>query len=242
MTAHHLGGEEARLFEKPGFWACRDPPGNSRSVAGVRPPGLDPDGDDAGAGRPGRVAAMVLPALQGPLDDQRLLKSADLIRAQWTKARVTAMKNGRMYVFRYVTASDEYAVEPWSGEVDTVEASQHAPRRTSPRPLPRRPPKSGTCWGLPASGCRTASSSIRARLRRTPARRKSPRTARPPRRPRARPPPIVFYPDGSTSDARLVLTNERFFVQITLRGLTGMVRVSELLSSEELSASGGFVQ
>jgi hypothetical protein len=54
--------------------------------------------------------------------------------------------------------------------------------------------------------------------------------------------PIVFYPDGSTSDARLVLTNERFFVELSLRGLTGMVRVSELLSSEELSARGGIPQ
>ena len=72
------------------------------------------------------VGAMVLPALHGPLEDQRLLKSADLIRAQWTKARVTAMKNGRMYVFRYVTATDQYAIEPWSGEVDATEASQEA--------------------------------------------------------------------------------------------------------------------
>ncbi|NLF73363.1 MAG: hypothetical protein GX575_30365, partial [Candidatus Anammoximicrobium sp.] len=53
------------------------------------------------------------------------------------------------------------------------------------------------------------------------------------------PPPIVFYPDGSTSDASVLLTNERCFVQVALRGLTGMVRVSELISSEELSGLGG---
>ena len=90
------------------------------------------------------VAALVLPSLQGPLDDQRLLKSADLIRAQWTKARVTAMKNGRLYVFRYVTASNEYSVEPWSGEIDSVEASltegtentAALPRVTDERPHP----------------------------------------------------------------------------------------------------------
>lgn len=45
------------------------------------------------------VAGLVMPALQGPLNDQRLLKSADLVRAQWTKARVTAMKKiGRAHV------------------------------------------------------------------------------------------------------------------------------------------------
>jgi hypothetical protein len=56
------------------------------------------------------------------------------------------------------------------------------------------------------------------------------------------PPPIVFYPDGSSSDAKLVLTNQRFFVELRLRGLTGMVRVSGLLTAEEISAQGDFSQ
>ena len=50
---------------------------------------------------------------------------------------------------------------------------------------------------------------------------------------------IVFYPDGSTSDAKLTLTNERCFVEIKIRGLTGTIRVSDLLAAEELTNSGG---
>ena len=46
--------------------------------------------------------------------------------------------------------------------------------------------------------------------------------------------PIIFYPDGSTTDARLVLTNERFFVRLYLRGLTGLSRGSDLLAASEL--------
>ena len=48
--------------------------------------------------------------------------------------------------------------------------------------------------------------------------------------------PVLFYPDGTTSDARVVLTNqyERLFVVVSLRSLTGMTRVSNLLSSDEL--------
>jgi Tfp pilus assembly protein FimT len=186
------------------------------------------------------VGAMVLPALHGPLEDQRLLKSADLIRAQWTKARVTAMKNGQMYVFRFVTASDEYAIEPWSGDVDTTEASQEALLNQT-LPLPRSTADSRHLLGV--SGQRLpdgiqfflGETQTDARLAQTEAGTAAPAAEN-------TVPPIVFYPDGSTSDARLVLTNERFFVEVTLRGLTGMVRVSELLSSEELSARGGVNQ
>ncbi len=186
------------------------------------------------------VGAMVLPALHGPLEDQRLLKSADLIRAQWTKARVTAMKNGQMYVFRFVTASDEYAIEPWSGDVDATEASQEA-LLDQTLPLPRSTAETRHLLGV--AGQRLpdgiqfflGETQTDARLAQTAAGTAAPAAEN-------AVPPIVFYPDGSTSDARLVLTNERFFVEVTLRGLTGMVRVSELLSSEELSARGGVNQ
>ena len=36
------------------------------------------------------VGAVVVPALHGPLQDQRLRKGAELIRAQWAKTRVAA--------------------------------------------------------------------------------------------------------------------------------------------------------
>lgn len=189
------------------------------------------------------VGAMVLPALHGPLDDQRLLKSADLIRAQWTRARVTAMKNGRMYVFRYVTATDQYAVEPWSGEVDATEASQEALTLDTQQSLATDPEIDQKRHLLGVAGQRLPEG-VQFFLGETQAdtRLDQAGTDGAVATGDSTVPPIVFYPDGSTSDARLVLTNERLFVEITLRGLTGMVRVSELLTSEELSARGGVTQ
>jgi type II secretory pathway pseudopilin PulG len=186
------------------------------------------------------VAAMVYPALQGPMDDQRLLKTADLIRAQLTRARVAAMKNGQMYVFRYVTSGDEYAVEPWAADADGTEASQQALLGDTPA-LPRS--TSDKLRPLGISGQRlpdnilffSGETQMDARLAAVTS------DASPSAPPEGSAPPIVFYPDGSTSDARLVLTNERFFVEVTLRGLTGMVRVSELLSAEEVASQGGGV-
>ncbi len=49
-------------------------------------------------------------------------------------------------------------------------------------------------------------------------------------------PPILFYPDGTTSDAKLVLTNqhEQYYVVVSLRSLTGIAKVSGLVSAEEV--------
>ena len=47
--------------------------------------------------------------------------------------------------------------------------------------------------------------------------------------------PIFFYPDGTTSNARLVVANERGrYILLTLRGLTGVVRVSGMLTASQL--------
>ena len=46
--------------------------------------------------------------------------------------------------------------------------------------------------------------------------------------------PILFYPDGTTSTARLVLKNERdHSIELSLRGLTGAVTVSDSYAAEE---------
>jgi len=42
--------------------------------------------------------------------------------------------------------------------------------------------------------------------------------------------PILFYPDGTTSDARIALTNRRkYYVTITLRSLTGTAKISDVV-------------
>jgi hypothetical protein len=50
-------------------------------------------------------------------------------------------------------------------------------------------------------------------------------------------PPVFFYPDGTTSTARLVRGNQRGrCVTVTMRGLTGVVQVSELHTQEEVAS------
>ena len=56
--------------------------------------------------------------------------------------------------------------------------------------------------------------------------------------------PIVFYPNGRTSNARIRLTDQgEYYVDVSLRGLTGGARISKIRRwqeqmREELTGSG----
>lgn len=179
------------------------------------------------------VSALVLPAMQGPMNDQRLRKSGDLVLAQWSKARLAAMKTGRMHMFRYETGSDRYQVQSCYDQVDGVETSADPslplPAAGSDSQLVRDAPLGVAGVRLP-DGITfllgTTDMDSRSMQMQGESATASDALAAP---------PIVFYPDGSTSNARLVLTNSRFCVELKLRGLTGLGRSSELLAIEEIT-------
>lgn len=47
--------------------------------------------------------------------------------------------------------------------------------------------------------------------------------------------PIFFYPDGTSSTAKLYIkSNRERYIKLTLRGLTGVVYVSDFLTAEQV--------
>jgi hypothetical protein len=47
--------------------------------------------------------------------------------------------------------------------------------------------------------------------------------------------PIFFYPDGTSSTSRILIRNSRGrYLMVSVRGLTGVVQVSNLLTVEEI--------
>jgi Tfp pilus assembly protein FimT len=180
------------------------------------------------------AAAIVLPALQGPMSDQRLRKAGDIVLAQWAKARLTAMKTGKMQVFRFEQGTDRYEVQSWFDSVDPLEApadqGEQIPVTVNAAQLQR-----DNVLGVPGlvlpSGVTffMSETEMDSRMMQSGTDMQIADTGQ------VGSQPIVFYPDGSTTEARLVLTNERFFVELKLRGLTGLAKASELLTIEELS-------
>lgn len=182
------------------------------------------------------AAAIALPAFHGPMSDQRLRKAADLVLAQWARARLEAMKTGQMQVFRYEIGTEFYQVQPRFDGSFLLEGSADADRLMAPDMLLQNPMSDGRESLLGVAGQRLPSGATfyagrtdtDARMMRLqsedPSISLSGTAAQ----------PIIFYPDGTTSQALLVLTNERFFVQLRLRGLTGQGRASGLLTVEEI--------
>ncbi len=186
------------------------------------------------------IGALVLPSLRGPFMNQRLRKAGELVRVEWNKARIKAMKTGQIQMFRYEVESGSYSVEPYYTEQDALESDARHSGTTSaggvnsavvaatqqadladaqPRDLPE--------------GVVFASSEVQTDVRSQLLQQQS--TGYQPLNSQLsgtqQLPPVLFYPDGTTSDARVALTNEfrRLYVVISLRSLTGIARVSELV-------------
>lgn len=183
------------------------------------------------------IAALVIPKFAGPLSNHRLRRSADLIRADWAKARLTAMKTGRIQVFRFQIDNGQYSIEPYYQADDYLESNAlgdpqsgamqnvggtFAPQNTTQntRPLKQLPEGIVFVTGEEVIENRSlmfeqttgqvSDNSLWSQ-------------------------PILFYPDGQTSTVKLLLRNQRDrFIYIQLRGLTGIAQVGELMRREEL--------
>ncbi|MCA9249076.1 MAG: prepilin-type N-terminal cleavage/methylation domain-containing protein [Planctomycetales bacterium] len=170
------------------------------------------------------VAAMVIPSLRGPVETARLRSSAESIREEFAAARVAAMKSGRIQMFRCRRASGDYQVVAW--EMDTLGETGNSSRSLA---------NSETAAGDPESDLFTAAMqqlpdeieflalAVEQDLR------SSSLLGEMDGEDGVYLQPILFYADGTTSTAELVLKNNaNRIVRVSLRGLTGTVKVSDV--------------
>jgi len=169
------------------------------------------------------LASLTLPLMQKPLASQRLRDAAGLVRAKWVATRVKALDSGDVYLFRYIAEEDRFCIEArrqpdtlgdsiWS---DTSTGSlQVAELQTREETLPE---------GVIFVGSETAPDTRASTIVSTADAFEAGATA-----------PILFYPDGTTSTARLVLRNEYGrTIELSLRGLTGVVTIGKVAAAEE---------
>ncbi len=67
------------------------------------------------------AVAVALPNLRSSFREQRLQKAGEQIRAEWTRARVQAIKTGQTHVFRHLLYSRRFTTEPlvsWEDELE----------------------------------------------------------------------------------------------------------------------------
>jgi hypothetical protein len=163
------------------------------------------------------IAAVATPLLEGSFSRASLQGGSDLLRGAWARARLAAMESGLTYVFRFQPNGSEYqivtlnelgmpAVEMVAETADPeyeVDDMMRAPR-------PRLP--EGVTF---AAADISTSSQVLATFGATDGGVWSN--------------PILFHPDGTTSDASIVLANDAGqTVRVTLRGLTGISSVGDV--------------
>jgi prepilin-type N-terminal cleavage/methylation domain-containing protein len=163
------------------------------------------------------IAAVATPLLEGSFARASLQGGSDLLRGAWARARLAAMESGLTYVFRFqpnggryqiVTLNDlgmpgaETVVEGVDPEYDVDDMMRV--------PQPRLP--EGVIF---AAADISTSSQVLATLGTTEGGVWSN--------------PILFHPDGTTSDASVLLSNDSGqTVRVTLRGLTGISNVGDV--------------
>ncbi len=197
------------------------------------------------------VAAVSLPVLRGPMENQRLRASGDIVRVEWSRARVKAMETGRTYVFQHQPEVGAFRIEPWYLDDDYLEssdvnlaggaggginglqvnqalasgsgvntASTTSTTATSTTELGELPEGVVFVGGESELDDRSAFLSL---------------TAMPDEEDALWSAPIFFYPDGTSSTSRILLRNGRGrYLMVSLRGLTGVAQVSDLLTVEEV--------
>ena len=184
------------------------------------------------------VAAIAAPSFRGTMRHMSLQSAANEVRAELTRAHVLAMKTGRTQVFQYEVGGDKYKIEKWAAGDEELEgtggetAPVPPPQTTSAEgllPGERKLPE-GTKFVMGDSAMETRSQRIEEEVMSMGG--SGANWSR----------PILFFPDGSSVDAFVVVGNEfDRGIRVELRGMTGAVKVgnaSDLRQLEEGYAVG----
>lgn len=164
------------------------------------------------------IASFALPMLGGAMERRSLTSGASLLQAGWTRARLAAMQSGQTYVVR---------LEPKGSRFQVLSIDQLAlPEKQEI--TPEGPDSENSVYDilrffktrLP-DGIKFANANIGSSNQLTATMGTAgdgPWSS-----------PILFHPDGTTSDASVVLMNEPGqTIRVSLRGLTGTAIASDV--------------
>ena len=179
------------------------------------------------------MAAIAMPVLTGTFEGQKLRRAADVVRADWGRARVQAIRSGTEWAFVYEPGGGRYAIAPYSpyqpatiGNILTPDEQGNFDYGEGLLPLGVRfdlgqttadsrstALESGGGGGAGGGGADGAGAAGGGGGVQT----------------------ILFYPDGTSQQAQLRLVNDRdWYVQIDLRALTGTASVSDVAGLSEI--------
>ncbi len=166
------------------------------------------------------IASLAWPVMDRPLANLRMRKAADKVRTEWVTARVEAMDTGRTCVFRYVPEEGRFIVKPHVRNETSGDQEYTGFGERSAATLSDSLPRGITFYASQTeSDTRAAGFGIDS----DPTVDSTSEWSD----------PILFYPDGTTSSAELILRDkDGRCINLKLRGLTGVVNVGEVYSDQ----------
>ena len=180
------------------------------------------------------VTSLAAPTVGRTLDSHRLRSAGDEIRIAWSKARVRAMEKGRTYVFQHEPTGTKYRVESLLSPDDYLESDQltgvgglgaAAMNSTADSSSGGDSVETELPENVQFAGSQVAED-MRGLFLSQSAQSTSPTDTQ-------WSSPVYFYPDGTTSTAKLRVVNQREkSLEISMRGLTGVVYVKSVSATD----------
>jgi len=162
------------------------------------------------------IGAVSVPLLEGTFTRSRLNHAGDLLRGAWARARLAATQSGQTFAFRMEPRGSRYEIVPLAELTDPSAAPQQAAVDMAEEDDDdsARLPENSLPSGVTFANVQVSATS---QFQSGPAADAAWST------------PILFHPDGTTSDALILLANEEgLTLRVTLRGLTGTARIGEI--------------
>jgi Tfp pilus assembly protein FimT len=163
------------------------------------------------------IASLAVPAIQNTVNNQAISKAADRVRVAMGQARVRAIRSGKVHALYYSQGGQWFEVAPlenyaqFAGQFNNSNQTTTLDRDFSENFLPR--------------DVRFVAGQASMDNRSESAKQNSDGGAGMNA--------ILFYPDGTSQDARLILQNARgALISVELRGLTGIAKSVRMVSQQ----------
>jgi prepilin-type N-terminal cleavage/methylation domain-containing protein len=187
------------------------------------------------------LVGIAIPTFDSMISSRRLIQSTTQLRNEIAEARVTAMKTGQAQVLRATLQSQDYSITPWLGSTDSEDASAGATVADASGQIVKTESVAG-------GGVATADADLSGETRqlqegvlfsmietiidnRNAADLEESGELAAGGSNAGISSPILFYPDGSTTSAQVILVDpkgRRMAIQI--RGMTGQLSILRLTS------------
>lgn len=167
------------------------------------------------------IASLAWPLFVRAFAGRRLHLAAEQIQEQWLRARHRAMNTGEPQAFRFVPNSGQFRIEAYNPSGETTEDTAMAAAAVDEAGLGGAPIEADSSLGLLSGEALFL----------------SPDGSAPPvdsfgqavddGGSQTWTEPILFFPDGAATSARVVIHNGSSYLAIDLRGLTGRATIGD---------------